>query len=140
MAISQTVYSACKCTNTSQACGSKTDPGTYYVCNGSNTVTLTCAAGSGFLANSASSLCVPYTDPAWNCGSQYPVKAPTACYTAPVMKNAREFWVCEQTTENKQSEFCVGSTFFYRDDNQLGCYAFNTWITLTSCVDPTYYF
>lgn len=143
-ALCQTALSACICSDPSQLCGSKADFSTYYYCIGKTTVTLQCDAGSGFLFNSATTGCVPYSDSRWSCLN--PLKtltatAPKSCTsTYPIAASATNFWVC--TNSGPSLTPCVDATpLFYAGADQLGCYAFADWVNASGCnINTAYYF
>lgn len=140
----QSALSACICNDSTQLCGSKSDFGTYYYCDGKNTVSLKCENGSGFLFDTQTTGCVPYTDPRWACLN--PLKtlsatSPTKCTSEyPIAAGANHFWVCVSNVGILTP--CIDETpFFYSGFEQLGCFSFDSWLSASGCgINTAYYF
>lgn len=143
-ALCQSALSACICKDPTQLCGSKGDFSTFYYCDGQSTVTDQCPSGSGFLMDTQTTGCVPYSDPRWSCLNPLrtlSVAAPTRCTsTFPIAASANKFWVCVNNVATLTP--CIeAKPFFFSGPDQLGCYSFADWVNASGCrINTAFYF
>lgn len=126
---------ACQCNPADQPCAIPGNFSSYYVCDGSDTLTFPCQAGTGFISNSQINGCENYNSAQWSClGIKYGVSNPPNCANiniVPQAASANSFWVCDENNKSNLVTCPHNKPYFYANKEVLGCFTYVDWQKFT---------